>query len=87
MVIQALQAAKGKVQTFSDLPPEALPGTRIAIAGADGSARGQYYVKYVSVENGRGYWEETYKREGRVRQLSAHRCGPFDHAYQTRKER
>ena len=60
---QALQAAKGKVQKFSDLPPEALPGTRIAIAGVDGSARGQYYVKFVPVENGQGYWEETYKEK------------------------
>lgn len=58
---QAITVVKGTVQKFTDLPPIALNGTRVTIAGEDGSTRGNFYVKYKSLEGGQGYWEESYK--------------------------
>lgn len=58
---QALEAVKGSVQRFQNLPPEAEPGTVLAVEGDDNTGFDNFYVRYKMDEGGSGVWVETVK--------------------------
>ncbi|KGK41050.1 hypothetical protein LH51_17655 [Nitrincola sp. A-D6] len=61
-----LIAAKGRVQSFADLPPRCFDGFIIKVAGDSGVEADDYYVRYTEgdegEEKGSGSWVETHQR-------------------------
>jgi hypothetical protein len=57
----AMKAAKGSVQRFSDLPSFGPDGFTIEIAGDSGNTGDNYYVQFQKGVDGPGVWKESVK--------------------------
>lgn len=60
---KGLNAVKGKIQSFADLPRRAFPGMIVEVAGAPGDKRDNYWVQYddSATPGGDGVWRECPK--------------------------